>query len=262
MPITEELIAQIAQNFHATEKQHAAIDPVAKFYANITSDEAYQVQQAIVANYLKQGYKIIGKKAGATSAAAQASLSVDEPLCGYLFDAYVAPYGEAISTENFVKPLLECEIAFHIGQTLTGPNVTAEEVLAATKSVVAAFEIVDFRTTEWQVGMPEAVSYNVFAQGVVFGLEPVAVDQVDLPNVALTLNKNGEEVATATGTAVLGDPAVAVAWLTNKLAEFGLSLEAGEVVISGALATPHPIAAGDTFEAIFDPLGTIAIQFT
>jgi 2-keto-4-pentenoate hydratase len=261
MPITAEVINQIAQTFLETDAKQAAHGRVADIYDGITSAEAYRVQQAVVAGYRRQGRRMIGKKGGATSAAAQASLSVDEPLCGYLFDFHQAPYGQTIATEHFIKPLLECEIAFTMGQTLTGPNVTAADVLAATESVGAAFEIVDFRRTG-PIGMPEAICYNVFARRVVFGPNTFPVAGIDLPGVNLVLKKNGQQVATATGQAVLGDPAGSVAWLVNKLAELGASLEAGERVISGALAAPHPIAAGDHFEAIFEPLGPISVQFS
>ena len=158
MPISAEAITQIAQNFLDTEENHAPIEPVSKFYGGITSAEAYRVQAVIVSALNQQGYRVVGKKAGATNAGSQASLGLDEAVYGILFDSYRVPYGEAISTEHFIKPALECEIAFKMKQSLAGPNVTVDDVLAATETIVAAFEIVDFRVTDLKPGMGEAIS--------------------------------------------------------------------------------------------------------
>ena len=261
MPLSTEAINQIAQTFLATEAKKAPIEPVMSKYPDITAGDGYKVQQVVINSLSQQGHKIVGKKAGATSEAAQKALQVSEPLYGVLFDNYQHAYGQPVSTNNLIRPLLECEVAFKMKQALSGPNVTANDVLAATESVVAAFEIVDFRTHDFAPGLGEALSYNVFARGFVVGNEPKSPDQVDLPGFKLTLNKNGEQVAAATGAAVLGNPVTSMVWLVNKLAENGLSLEAGEVVISGAIAAPHPIAAGDTFEAVFEGLGTISVAF-
>lgn len=262
MSISKETITQIAQKFLATEAQHAPIEPVAKFYQGITPAEAYRVQQAVLTGLAGQGHKIVGKKVGASSAAAQSALGVSEPLYGILLDTYRVEYGQPVSTRRLINPRLECEITFIMDKPLAGPNLSADDVLAATQAVAASFEIVDFRATGWQPGPGEAISYNVFASGFMLGQKRAPVSQVDLPGVRLTLKKNGEKVAEATGEAVLGNPAKSVAWLANKLAENGLTIGAGEIVLSGAIAAPHPIEAGDHFEAVFDPLETISIRFS
>jgi 2-keto-4-pentenoate hydratase len=261
MPLSTAAINQIAQTFLAAEAENAPIEPVMSKYPDITAQDGYKVQQVVVNSLSQQGHKIVGKKAGATSETAQKSLQVSEPLYGVLFDMHHCAYGQAVSTGNLIRPLLECEVAFKMKRTLSGPNVTAADVLAATESVIAAFEIIDFRTRDFAPGLGEALCYNVFARGFVIGNEPKSPDQVDLPNFKLTLNKNGEQVAAATGAAVLGNPVNSMVWLVNKMAEHGLSLEAGEIVISGAIAAPQPIAAGDTFEAVFEGLGTISVAF-
>jgi len=148
-----------------------------------------------------------------------------------------------------------------MGQTLTGPNVTRDDVVAATESVIASFEIVDFRTTEWKIGMGEALCYNVFARHFVLGGNARPPDQLDLPNIVITLSKNGEQVGKGTGAAALGDPALAVAWVTNKLAQHDQQLYAGDIVLSGATLPVQSIKAGDRFDASFEGLQTILVEF-
>ena len=77
----------------------------------------------------------------------------------------------------------------------------------------------------------------------------------------MVLEKNGELVGTGAGAAALGNPAVSVAWLANKLAEFGLGLNAGEVILSGSLAIAPPVTSGDVIVVQFAQLGSVTVKF-
>ena len=66
---------------------------------------------------------------------------------------------------------------------------------------------------------------------------------------------------TGLATAVMGDPARAVAWLANKLAEYDEYLMAGSVVLSGSFISSVPVAAGDLVEADFGELGRVSCRF-
>lgn len=261
MPLSTEAINQIAQTFLSTEAENAPMKQASLDYPNFAPEDGYRVQRAVIKALIEQGYKVVGKKAGATSAGAQQTLGITEPLYGILLDLYQVSPGASVAAGPLIRPALECEIAFKMKQELRGPDVIADDVLAATESVVAAFEIADLRTHDFKPSPAEAIGVNVFARGFVLGDTPVAPDQLDLPNVKLTLTKNGEQVQTGIGSAVLGHPAEAVAWVVNKLAQHNLSIEAGEIVLSGALAAPYPIKAGDKFEAVLEGLGSVAVEF-
>ncbi len=84
---------------------------------------------------------------------------------------------------------------------------------------------------------------------------------ISLPDVTMVLYKNGEPVAEGKGAAVLGDPAEAVAWLANCLWQYGVSLRAGEVILSGAFSAAPPAKLGDVFEARFPDFGTVTASF-
>jgi 2-keto-4-pentenoate hydratase len=95
----------------------------------------------------------------------------------------------------------------------------------------------------------------------VLGDTRTSVRQVDLRLVGMALEKNGELVGTGAGAAALGHPAASVAWLANKLAEFGLSLNAGEVILSGSLAVAPPVTNGDVITVQFAQLGAVTVKF-
>jgi len=68
-------------------------------------------------------------------------------------------------------------------------------------------------------------------------------------------------VATAAGAGVSGNPVQAVAWLANKLGEYGISLRAGEFIMSGSLTSAFDATAGSSFRATFDRLGSVSARF-
>src|SRR3712207_8169910 len=49
------------------------------------------------------------------------------------------------------------------------------------------------------------------------GKQAIKVGEVDLSSEEMALERNGEVARTGTGKAVLGNPALSVAWLANKL---------------------------------------------
>jgi len=73
------------------------------------------------------------------------------------------------------------------------------------------------------------------------------------------LTRDGELVDTGAGAAALGDPVAVVAWLANVLAEDGIALEPGHLVMTGALHAAVPMVPGESYLAEFDRLGSIGI---
>lgn len=260
MSISNEMITRIAQGFFSAEDQHRPIQQVTTLYPDIAVEEAYQVQAAVVAGWQERGYRIVGQKAAATSAAAQAKMKIGEPIYGHLLDVQQAAPGAALSAGHFIQPFIECELAFIFTQAITGPGLTVDDILAAT-TVVPAFDIVDFRTTEFQVGMAEALCYNVYTRHFILSKESAAANALNLPSLQVTLAQNGAEVATATGAAIMEHPARSITWVANKMAEHGHSIAAGHCVLTGSITRPQPIQAGDHFVATFESLGTLDVSF-
>jgi 2-oxo-hept-3-ene-1,7-dioate hydratase len=62
--------------------------------------------------------------------------------------------------------------------------------------------------------------------------------------------------------AVLHHPANSAAWLANKLAGYGVRLEAGQIILSGSFIRPVHAYGGDVFHADYGPLGAITCRFS
>jgi 2-oxo-hept-3-ene-1,7-dioate hydratase len=134
------------------------------------------------------------------------------------------------------------------------------DVLRATEYVVPAIEIIDARVQNPRK-IFDTVADNGAAAGLVIGGRPVGPMDVDLRWVSALLCRNAEIEETGVAAGVLGHPAVAIAWLANKVGRFGAILEPGRVMLSGSFTRPVWAAKGDTLRADFGPLGSLSVQF-
>lgn len=245
-----------------SERNRSSIKPLTEQHPNLTIQEAYQIQLANIEYKLSKGQKIVGKKIGLTSIAMQELLGVDEPDYGHLLDTMNIENGGVVSINETIAPKVEAEIAFVLKKDLVGPNVTIEDVMNATEYIVPAIEVVDSRIENWKIRLEDTVADNASSCLFVLGNNRFDIHEIDLPNIMMELYQNGELMNTGKGNAVLGNPITCVAWLANKLSEFGISLKAGEVILSGALSAAIHATAGDQFTAKFPLLGDVSISFS
>jgi 2-keto-4-pentenoate hydratase len=253
----QEFAAQLAQ----AEATKVGIDPLIVSDPEITVDQAYYIQLENIKKKLEAGQKIVGKKIGLTSVAVQKMLGVDEPDYGHLLDTMVVENGGTIDTKDMLQPKVEGEIAFILKKDLKGPNVTAVDVIQATDYVVPALEIVDSRIQDWKISLRDTVSDNASSGLYVLGGMPTKLEDINLELVGMALYQNGEVANTGVGAAALGNPATCVAWLANRLADYDITLKAGEVILSGALSGMVAANPGDNFVARFAHLGQVSVNF-
>jgi 2-oxopent-4-enoate/cis-2-oxohex-4-enoate hydratase len=145
--------------------------------------------------------------------------------------------------------------------SLAGPGVTAADVIAATDYIAPCFEIVDSRIRDWKIGIVDTVADNASCGVFVLGEAKADPRDHDLPALHVTVTKNGAALSEGYGHAVQGDPAQAVAWLANTLGAYGVTLDAGDVILSGSLVPLEPAAKGDVFAMTLHGIGTCTARF-
>ncbi|MGP6173737.1 2-keto-4-pentenoate hydratase [Corynebacterium sp. A21] len=228
-------------------------------WPGLDADTAYEVQRTLIAARIAGGEELIGFKLGLTSVAKQEQMGVAAPLSGWLTDAHQRCNGEPIKVADYIHPRIEPEIAFILGRELKGPNCTRNDVKEATDYATAAFEIIDSRYRNFSFTLADVIADNASSAGFVLGSAHLKVGEFDLINESVELLVDGEIVATATGAAVLGDPAQAVADAVNEISARGQSLPAGSIVLSGALTDAVFLEHGSKFTARFGTLGDLTI---
>lgn len=258
---TAATLRELAAALREAERHGRAIPPLSVDNPGLTIADAYAIQ-ALNVRARGQQAPVVGHKIGLTSPAMQEMLGVGEPDYGALHRDRVLPSGASVATAPLIAPRVEPEWAFVLGADLEGPGVTLADVRAAAEAVMPALEVIDSRIADWRIGLVDTIADNASGHCAVLGAERHALDAVDLAASTVELRVDGEPVQRGTGAAVLGDPALAVAWLADALAEHGTALRAGHVVLSGSITAAVPLTAGAHVEADFGALGTVEVHAT
>ncbi|MDD3798886.1 MAG: fumarylacetoacetate hydrolase family protein [Novosphingobium sp.] len=261
---------QYGRELYEALRGRRTLTPLIERDSTLTIDDAYGISLDFLDRRLKDGEKVVGKKIGVTSKAVQDMLGVHQPDFGFLTDWMFVEGDIDVEAKNLIAPRAEAEIAFILKDSLNGPGVTAEDVVAATESIAPCFEIVDSRITDWKISIVDTVADNASCGVYVVGKERLDPRAFDLPGLFVNVTKNGEPLSEGYGNAVQGDPAQAVAWLANTLGAYGVTLDAGDIILSGSLVPLAPAVIGDTFEMTLSdrnpseggrPLGSCVARF-
>jgi len=84
---------------------------------------------------------------------------------------------------------------------------------------------------------------------------------IDLALAGMVLEKNGEIISTSSGASVQGSPVNSVAWLANTLGAYGITLKAGDVILSGSQSPLVPVKEGDSLYCAVGGLGSTSVRF-
>lgn len=260
-------ISAAAQALDDAERGRRQIGLLSLAYPGMTMDDAYAVQAAWVAQKVAAGRTIRGWKIGLTSKAMQAALNIDIPDSGVLLDDMFFDDGATIPNGRFIQPRIEAEIAFLMKSDLAGPGCTPQAVLAATDYVAPSLEILDTRVLRVDPAsgksrtIVDTIADNAANAGLVLGRQKHDPSSVDMRWVGAIVSRNGEVEETGLGAGVLNDPALAIAWLANRLAQYSQIIRAGDVVLSGSFIRPLEAPSGSTISADFGPFGSVACSF-
>ena len=262
-----DTIQHLALQLYEARKTRTPLRHFSRQHPGMTIEDGYAIQREWLKLEMADGRTIKGRKIGLTSRAMQVSSQIDEPDHAPLMDDMFFQQGGDIPLARFIAPRVEVELAFILGKPLKGPGVTIFDVLAATDYVTPAIEIIDARIEQFDRETKamrkvfDTISDFAANAGVVLGGRPVRPLDVDLRWVGAMLFKNGVIEETGLAAAVLNHPATGVAWLANKIAPHGESLEAGQLVLAGSFTRPVNAVAGDSFHVDYGPLGAVAFRF-
>lgn len=258
-------VADIAARLDTAWRTRVPIAPLSESDGVTDAATAYAIQTHWTGMRLARGEKIAGRKIGLTSQAVQQQLGVSEPDYGTLWQSsfYAAKAGKAeMPAGDFMQPRLEGEIAFLIGKRLAGPGLGAADVIAATEACALGVEIVASRIADWKIKLADTIADNASYGGFTLGPWDKRLRDADLAALELQIEHNGAPAGRGLGAAVLGNPALSTAWLANKLAEFGVALEPGDAVISGAITKMLPVKAGDRFVISLTGQPQLSVSFS
>jgi 2-oxo-hept-3-ene-1,7-dioate hydratase len=265
--MTPDQITEAAEALFTADHIGLQIGLLSLKYPGMTMGDAYAVQRALVDRKLAAGRKRIGWKIGLTSRAMQDALKIDTPDSGVLLDDMMFTTGGTVAKGRFIQPRVEAEIAFVMKAPLGGANVTRDDVIAATDYVAPSLEILDTRilradpkTGQARV-IVDTISDNAANAGIVLGSERHQINAHDLRWVGAIVTRDNTVEETGLGAGVLNDPVTSVVWLARRMAQYGQTIAAGDIVLSGSFIRPIEATPGSKIHADFGPFGSVAITF-
>jgi len=253
---------ELADELWAADRDAVPITPLTDRNPDLSLHDGYAIQSVNIKRRIAGGERVIGRKVGLTSRPMQEMLGVEEPDFGVLTDRMIVEDGDLVALSRLVQPRIEAELAFVMARDLAGPGVTTAGALAAIGGVLPALEIVDSRVADWKIKLVDTVADNASSGLVVLGGRMRPVAELDLRLLGVAVSRHGQLIETGAGAAALGNPARCVAWLANKLGTFGAGLNAGDVVLPGAVHRMVAVQPGDVFRAEFAHLGAVTVRFS
>lgn len=216
------------------------------------------------------GRAVIGWKIAATSTAGQAHIGVSGPLAGRVLAGLIDADDDAVSLAGNRMCVAEPEFAFRFGHSL-GPRATpysVAEVLQAVDALLPSIEVPNSRFHDFaRAGEAQLIADDACAHRFAIG-KPTTFDwrTLDLRTHRVRAEVRGADGRVHTtregdGTAVLGDPRVALTWLANELSALGIPLEPGQWVSTGTCMVPLAVGPGDQVEVDYGVLGRLSLRF-
>ena len=207
---------------------------------------------------LAAGERAIGWKVGFGSPAAMEKLGTTQPLVGFLTDGTLLADGSSVEVGGWAAPMLEAEIAVHVAADL-GAGASPQDVREAIGALAPAIELADIDPPP--ADPEEILAGNIFHRAVILGA-PVT-EHPPPGEVTARLVRDGEEVArTDTPAALTGDVFEIARLTAETVAAAGEHLRRGEVIITGSVVPPLPVASGQRLTAELEPLGSLTVQLS
>ncbi len=222
--------------------------------------DAFEVQAEVSRLREARGERVIGYKVGCTGRPIQEQLNVREPIFGRLFDTGCFRSGSRLSHAAFANLAVEGELAVRLGRDLSGPDISAD---ACREAIDAAFPVIELHHHVVPADWPPAhwlVASGGMHAGFVFD-EAASAGRVSSGHAErLSVRIDETTVGDAHGPEALVDPVESLRWLCGRLARSGLSLRAGQTVLTGSPLNLYPAGPGSRIEVETPPLGSARVE--
>jgi 2-keto-4-pentenoate hydratase len=260
--MSEQAIKSAARRIRNAWEKGKPIKPVRESLPKGDVDAAYAVQKLNTDYWVGQGRRVVGRKIGLTAKAVQTQLGVDQPDYGMLFADMCVVDGDEIPTSDVLQPRVEAEVALVLDDDLYHDQLTLLDLIDATAYALPAIEVVGSRIAKWDINIVDTISDNASSGMFVLGTRPVHLEDLDLRGCGMVMENRGDQVSIGAGVACLGNPLNAALWLARKMVAVDTPLNAGDVIMTGALGPMAPVTPGDVIEARIEGLGSVRAAFS
>ena len=248
--LTDQQVATAADFLDAAAAAGGALPTIPE---DCRPETAADGQRIFAARWAKTGEPAVAWKAAVLEGAM---------VLAPFFEGMVFDSPAQIAGSVFGRCVIEGEVAFRINTDLAPREggYSDDEVHAAVASAHAVIEAPNMRFAEVPPGMPSMAADGVGAQALVMGPEISDWQDRDLRAVEVDVLMDGESVAG--GRDERPDPLEILTATVNEIGARGMTVEAGQVITTGAAAIYQPAAAGQTATVRFPGIGDVVLELT
>jgi 2-keto-4-pentenoate hydratase len=250
-------LEDIADTLRAARRRGEPIPAPTETWPSLDADAAFSVQKINVEHAIADGDRLVGYKLGNIAKVMQDAFGLDQPDYGHLLAGSFVHEGTTLQGKTFIEPHVELEPAFVLRKRLGGPNTTIVDVINAIDYAMPAIEIIDSRVKDWAIGLPDTLADNGSTGAVILGGTPRPLTDLNLRDTRGVLRFNDREIIAGTTGNILGNPLAAVAWLVNRLADYDVAFEPGQVILPGSCLKAVPMKDSGRWSGTFEGWGTV-----
>jgi len=249
--------AKLAAIVDEAARTGTAIAQLSETHGEMSVEAAYAVQALSIARRLARGEELVGIKMGFTSRAKMEQMGLSDLIWGRLTSGMQLQDGGTLAFDRYVHPRFEPEVAFVLKRRLAGP-VSPAQALAAVEAVAPAIEIIDSRYENFKFSLSDVIADNSSSSGFVLG--GFRSPDIDLSNLGMICEIDGRPVQIGSTAAILGHPLRSLAEASRIVAEHGMALEPGWVVMAGGATAATYIAPGQHLRLDAEGLGAVELH--
>lgn len=206
-----------------------------------------------------------GYKLGATIPAVREALNLPRAFFAPIPRDRIFPDGASVPSGIARQTGVECEYGFRLGRDLPAgaEPLDARTVKDAFDAVHPAIEVPGTRFARLAEHAGVGIVADAGALGcLVLGPAVEGIDPDSLGDAPVRLSVDGEVVVTGSGVVMDGGAFGPVHAFVNRARARGLSLRAGEVVVTGSCTGYHVVERGRGIAATFEALGAgVSLRF-
>lgn len=240
--------ADLVRALLAARDRRSTTPPPTRQVAGLDLNGAYRVGAALDRRLRERGYRRAGWKVGFTNRTVWPRFGISEPILGPVYEQTLrtaAPAAE-LSLAGFRAPRIEVEVVFGIEAGESSPGWSRPAWMAI------GFEVVDCHYG-WELTPADSVADFALHGALVVGPRvhrdaPAFKEMIEaLDRLEVRLLRGDEPVAEGRGSAVLGHPCAALAFVPRLRSRFeNRAHSSGERVVStGTMTALAPLARGE-----------------
>ncbi|HRX30221.1 MAG TPA: fumarylacetoacetate hydrolase family protein [Saprospiraceae bacterium] len=224
----------------------------------ISLDEAYKIQEKLIARREERNQPITGIKMGFTSFAKMEQMGVHDMIWGRLTRDMEILKGETVSLNEYIHPRAEPEICFRVAKTIDKEISIDDAKSHYVDAVCGAIEIIDSRYENFKFSLEDVIADNCSSAGYALGSWH-HIDK-DIKDLDIKLYFDEEVVASGSSNDILGNPWLSVVHASRLCSHYGFIITEGSILLAGAATNAIFLKSGTKVRAEIQGFDDIGFQ--